>query len=140
MVYVFPADYKFDLAVTLGRLELALELAAESDSESKWRQLGEMAMQAGRLEVRAGEGPFTPALLLLPGWLAGWLAHGELLLGLLCASAAGPHAAPCRWLRKVLCPGEHVPHGNLCRPSLCGPQVAESCFAAAHIPTMSWHP
>ena len=46
-----PADYKFDLAVTLGRLELALELAAESDSESKWRQLGEMAMQAGRLEV-----------------------------------------------------------------------------------------
>ncbi|GAB4823453.1 hypothetical protein N2152v2_010499 [Parachlorella kessleri] len=45
------ADYKFDLAVTLGRLELALDLAAESDSESKWRQLGEMAMQAGRLEV-----------------------------------------------------------------------------------------
>ena len=51
MTFASSADYKFDLAVTLGRLELALELAAESDSESKWRQLGEMAMQAGRLEV-----------------------------------------------------------------------------------------
>lgn len=44
-------DYRFDLAVSLGQLELAIELAAAADSESKWRQLGELALAAGRLDV-----------------------------------------------------------------------------------------
>lgn len=44
-------DYKFDLAVGLGRLELAIQLAGESDSQPKWRQLGELALSGGRLDV-----------------------------------------------------------------------------------------
>ena len=46
-------DYRFELAVQLGRLETALEIAGESDSESKWKQLGELAMSSGKLDVRA---------------------------------------------------------------------------------------
>jgi coatomer subunit beta' len=37
--------------VSLGLLDLALELAAQSDSESKWRQLGELALSSGQLDV-----------------------------------------------------------------------------------------
>lgn len=44
-------DYQFELAVQLGRLELALELADGSENEGKWRQLGELALSRGRLEV-----------------------------------------------------------------------------------------
>lgn len=47
-------DYKFDLAIQLGRLETAKAIAEESQSESKWKQLGELAMSAGKFEV-AGE-------------------------------------------------------------------------------------
>ncbi|OAE32528.1 hypothetical protein AXG93_3242s1510 [Marchantia polymorpha subsp. ruderalis] len=44
-------DYRFDLAVQLGRLEVAKSIAEEAQSESKWKQLGELAMSAGQLDV-----------------------------------------------------------------------------------------
>lgn len=37
-------DHRFDLAVQLGYLELAEEIAKEADSEHKWRQLGDLAL------------------------------------------------------------------------------------------------
>lgn len=45
------ADYQFELAVQLGRLDQAMSLAASSDSEAKWRQLGELALASGKLPV-----------------------------------------------------------------------------------------
>ncbi|XP_010487442.1 PREDICTED: coatomer subunit beta'-3-like isoform X2 [Camelina sativa] len=45
------ADYKFDLAIQLGRLEMAKEIAEEVQSESKWKQLGELAMSSGKLQL-----------------------------------------------------------------------------------------
>ncbi|KAF9685224.1 hypothetical protein SADUNF_Sadunf03G0032600 [Salix dunnii] len=44
-------DYRFELAVQLGRLEVAKEIASEVQSESKWKQLGELAMSNGKLEM-----------------------------------------------------------------------------------------
>ncbi|KAG0532296.1 hypothetical protein BDA96_04G096000 [Sorghum bicolor] len=44
-------NYKFDLAVQLGRLEIAKAIATEVQSESKWKQLGELAMSNGKLEM-----------------------------------------------------------------------------------------
>ncbi|KAL3840909.1 hypothetical protein ACJIZ3_025500 [Penstemon smallii] len=44
-------DYRFELAIQLGKLEIAKEIAAVSQSESKWKQLGELAMSTGRLEM-----------------------------------------------------------------------------------------
>eukprot|EP00271_Cylindrocystis_brebissonii_P010156 TRINITY_DN26257_c0_g1_i1.p1 TRINITY_DN26257_c0_g1~~TRINITY_DN26257_c0_g1_i1.p1 ORF type:complete len:919 (-),score=227.95 TRINITY_DN26257_c0_g1_i1:1148-3904(-) len=44
-------DYKFDLAVQLGHLEIAQEIAEKAESETKWKQLGELAMSAGRFEL-----------------------------------------------------------------------------------------
>ena len=44
-------DYCFDLAVSLGELGTALSLAEQSGSELKWRQLGELALSAGKLQV-----------------------------------------------------------------------------------------
>lgn len=44
-------DYQFELAVSLGRMEQAIELATQADSEAKWRQLGELALNSGRLDV-----------------------------------------------------------------------------------------
>ena len=49
-------DYCFDLAVSLGELGIALELAEQSGSELKWRQLGELALSAGKLQVLARPG------------------------------------------------------------------------------------
>lgn len=37
-------DHRFDLAVQLGLLEMAEEIAKEADSEHKWRQLGDLAL------------------------------------------------------------------------------------------------
>ncbi|CAL5045812.1 unnamed protein product [Urochloa decumbens] len=45
------ADYKFDLAVELGKLDVAKAIATEAQSESKWKQLGELAMSTGKLEM-----------------------------------------------------------------------------------------
>lgn len=44
-------DYKFDLAVQLGRLEVAQEIAVQAQSEVKWKQLGELALSAGKLDL-----------------------------------------------------------------------------------------
>ncbi|TVU08045.1 hypothetical protein EJB05_41430, partial [Eragrostis curvula] len=50
-------NYRFDLAVQLGNLEIAkawctsIEIAVEARSESKWRQLGELAMSTGKLQM-----------------------------------------------------------------------------------------
>ena len=44
-------DFRFELAVNLGRLEMAIALAGAADSEIKWRQLGELALQSGKLGV-----------------------------------------------------------------------------------------
>ncbi|KAL6602925.1 hypothetical protein ACP70R_043286 [Stipagrostis hirtigluma subsp. patula] len=44
-------NYRFDLAVQLGSLEVAKEIAVEAQSESKWKQLGELAMSSGKLEM-----------------------------------------------------------------------------------------
>ncbi|KAL5975155.1 hypothetical protein ACLOJK_031834 [Asimina triloba] len=41
-------NYRFDLAVLLGRLEVAKAIAVEVQSESKWKQLGELAMSTGK--------------------------------------------------------------------------------------------
>ncbi|KAG6425374.1 hypothetical protein SASPL_115805 [Salvia splendens] len=42
-------DYRFELAIQLGKLEIAKEIATEAQSESKWKQLGELAMSTGKL-------------------------------------------------------------------------------------------
>ncbi|KAL0724476.1 hypothetical protein Bca4012_039075 [Brassica carinata] len=42
-------DYRFELAIQLGRLEVAKDIAVEAQSESKWKQLGELAMSTGKL-------------------------------------------------------------------------------------------
>uniref|UniRef100_A0A2N9FTN9 Coatomer subunit beta' n=1 Tax=Fagus sylvatica TaxID=28930 RepID=A0A2N9FTN9_FAGSY len=44
-------DYRFELAIQLGRLEVAKSIASEVQSESKWKQLGELAMSSGKLEM-----------------------------------------------------------------------------------------
>ncbi|KAL8153116.1 hypothetical protein V2J09_010876 [Rumex salicifolius] len=44
-------DYRFELAMQLGRLEVAKGIASEVHSESKWKQLGELAISTGKLEM-----------------------------------------------------------------------------------------
>jgi coatomer subunit beta' len=44
-------DHRFDLAVQLGHLELAEEIAKEADSEHKWRQLGDLALSQCKWEL-----------------------------------------------------------------------------------------
>ncbi|CAI7868278.1 unnamed protein product, partial [Closterium sp. NIES-53] len=44
-------DYKFDLAVQLGHLEIAKEIAETAESENKWKQLGDLALSAGNIEL-----------------------------------------------------------------------------------------
>ncbi|CAL5443993.1 unnamed protein product [Camellia sinensis] len=44
-------DYRFELAIQLGKLDVAKEIATGSQTESKWKQLGELAMSTGMLEM-----------------------------------------------------------------------------------------
>merc|ERR1719189_751392 len=44
-------DYKFELAIQLGELHVAKKIAEESVSETKYKQLGELAMNAGELDL-----------------------------------------------------------------------------------------
>src|SRR5690606_13768130 len=44
-------DHKFDLAIQLGRLDLAAAIAREADSVSKWKQLGDTAMEKWRVNL-----------------------------------------------------------------------------------------
>ncbi|OAY82999.1 Coatomer subunit beta'-1 [Ananas comosus] len=43
--------YRFDLSVQLGKLDNAKAIAIELQSESKWKQLGELALSIGKLEM-----------------------------------------------------------------------------------------
>ncbi|KAJ8452033.1 hypothetical protein Cgig2_016614 [Carnegiea gigantea] len=44
-------DYRFELAIQLDRLEIAKEIAVEVQSETKWKQLGELAMSTGKFDL-----------------------------------------------------------------------------------------
>jgi len=44
-------DHKFELAVQLGKLEVALEIAKESATEQKWKQLGDLALSSSKLDL-----------------------------------------------------------------------------------------
>ncbi|KAF9910337.1 Coatomer subunit beta' [Linnemannia zychae] len=44
-------DHKYDLALQLGELDLAVAIARESDSESKWKTLGDTAMEKWRVNL-----------------------------------------------------------------------------------------
>lgn len=43
--------YRFELAIQLRKLEISKEIATVAHSESKWKQLGELAMSTGKLEM-----------------------------------------------------------------------------------------
>ncbi len=42
-------DHKFELAVQLGKLEVALEIAKEAATEQKWKQLGDLALSSSKV-------------------------------------------------------------------------------------------
>lgn len=44
-------DYRFELAVTLNNFDVATAIAEQLGSESRWKQLGEMALADGRLAL-----------------------------------------------------------------------------------------
>ncbi|MEW5308232.1 MAG: hypothetical protein WDW38_000207 [Sanguina aurantia] len=44
-------EYRFDLAIQLGNLDVAQSIAVALDSEVKWKQLGELAISSGRMAV-----------------------------------------------------------------------------------------
>lgn len=44
-------DYRCDLAITLGRLDLATDIARQFPSELKWRQLADLAMVKGKFAL-----------------------------------------------------------------------------------------
>ncbi|KAF9355983.1 hypothetical protein BGX26_005876 [Mortierella sp. AD094] len=44
-------DHKFDLAIQLGKLDLAVTIAREDESESKWKTLGDRAMEKWRVDL-----------------------------------------------------------------------------------------
>ena len=44
-------DHKFELAVQLGDLAAAQELAKQLESEQKWKQLADMATEKGRFDL-----------------------------------------------------------------------------------------
>ncbi|KAL6575698.1 Cullin-associated NEDD8-dissociated protein 1 [Orobanche hederae] len=46
-------DYIFELAINLGKLEIAKDIATSAQSESKWKQLGELAMSSGLVFCRS---------------------------------------------------------------------------------------
>lgn len=43
--------FRFDLALSLGELDVCEQLAAAAGSEHKWRLVAELAQQRGRLET-----------------------------------------------------------------------------------------
>jgi coatomer subunit beta' len=45
------ADYRFELAVQLDKVDVAVSIAEQLGSETRWKQLGEMALADGRLEL-----------------------------------------------------------------------------------------
>jgi len=45
------ADHKFELAVQLGKLEIALEIAKTAESEQKWKQLADLCLNNGKFSL-----------------------------------------------------------------------------------------
>ncbi|CAN1177663.1 Coatomer subunit beta'-2 [Linum perenne] len=45
------SDYKFELAIQLGKLEIAKEIAVIARNENKWKLLGQLALSKGKLEL-----------------------------------------------------------------------------------------
>jgi coatomer subunit beta' len=44
-------DHKFDLSIQLGKLEIAVEIAKESATEQKWKQLSDLAILHSKLDL-----------------------------------------------------------------------------------------
>ena len=44
-------DHKFELAIQIGNLKVAYQLAVEIDSDQKWTQLADLATESGNLEM-----------------------------------------------------------------------------------------
>ncbi|CAI9281361.1 unnamed protein product [Lactuca saligna] len=44
-------DYRFELAMQLGKLEIVKDIVLVAQSELKWKQLSELAMSTGLLEM-----------------------------------------------------------------------------------------
>eukprot|EP00775_Hariotina_reticulata_P003983 gene3983-4236_t len=44
-------DYRFDLAIQLGDLEVAADIGNTLDTPAKWKQLGELALSRGQLQL-----------------------------------------------------------------------------------------
>jgi len=44
-------DHKFELAIQLGKLEVAHEIAKEAATEQKWKQLGDLALSSSKLDL-----------------------------------------------------------------------------------------
>ncbi len=42
-------DHKFELALQLGKLEVAREILEKSESEQKWKQLADLALANGKV-------------------------------------------------------------------------------------------
>jgi coatomer subunit beta' len=42
-------EHRFELALQLGKLDVALEIARSSETEAKWRTLGDAALNAWRV-------------------------------------------------------------------------------------------
>lgn len=93
-------EHKFDLAIGLGHLDIALELAEAADAEHKWKTLGDAALAAW--DVGLATKCFTHArdlgsLLLVYSSTADREGLADLAAK---ADAAGQHniAFSCRWL------------------------------------------
>jgi len=69
-------DHRFDLAIQLGKLDIAEEIAKEQETETKWKQLGDLALTSGQF-------PLAEKCLQNAGDLGGLfllyssLGHGE---------------------------------------------------------------
>jgi len=44
-------DHRFDLAIQLGKLDIAEEIAKEQETELKWKQLGDLALTSGQFPL-----------------------------------------------------------------------------------------
>ena len=44
-------DHKFDLAITLNRIEDAYQIAEEQESAEKWKKVGDIALMSGHFDL-----------------------------------------------------------------------------------------
>jgi len=122
-------DYRFDLAVSLGELGIALELAEQSGSELKWRQLGELALSAGKLQVLHLDHPVLSQGLKWSAWDIR-LRDKVVPAGPICWEDAASHAQPshliaegepsaCCWADLTACSAMTTTHEQLRRWLRC---------------------